>query len=100
MHRLMQIARVSTSLIATFLALITALSAQESTPVFRTTSRLVLLDVVVTDKAGRAVRGLTKEDFTVLEDGVMQPVLSFEASGTAPTAGGPEPRDRADDHPS
>ena len=39
----------------------------------------VVVDVVVTDKKGNAVRGLKPEDMTVLEDGVPQSVVSFEA---------------------
>jgi VWFA-related protein len=41
-------------------------------------TRLVLLDVVVTDKRGNPVRNLSKEDFKVLEDGSPQTVSSFE----------------------
>jgi VWFA-related protein len=39
----------------------------------------VTVDVVVVDKAGRAVAGLGQKDFTVLEDGAPQTVTSFEA---------------------
>ena len=42
--------------------------AQEATPTFRSSSRLVLVDVVVTDKAGQTVKGLKAADFTILED--------------------------------
>ncbi len=35
-------------------------------PIFRATARLVQVDVVVTDKQGRPVPGLTEPDFTVL----------------------------------
>lgn len=41
-------------------------------------ARLVLLDVVVTDKAGNPVRDLTKDDFSIFEDGVKQRIRSFE----------------------
>jgi VWFA-related protein len=41
-------------------------------------TRLVVLDVVVTDKHGVPVRNLTKSDFTILENGQEQPVASFE----------------------
>jgi VWFA-related protein len=47
---------------------------------FRSTTRLVVLDVVVTDKAGNPVRNLTKDDFTIIEDGVSQSVSTFDAS--------------------
>jgi VWFA-related protein len=39
------------------------------------------LDVVVTDHAGKAVKGLTEKDFTVLTNGHPQDILSFQASG-------------------
>ncbi len=52
-------------------------AASESTPVFRATSRLVLVDVVVIDHRGEFVRGLKASDFTVLEDGKPQRVSGF-----------------------
>jgi VWFA-related protein len=52
----------------------------EEAPVatLRSTTRLVVLDVVVTDKSGNPVRNLSKDDFTILEDGKPQGVASFE----------------------
>jgi len=41
-------------------------------------SRLVVLDVTVTDKAGKPVRDLKREDFRVFEDNQPRPVRSFE----------------------
>lgn len=41
--------------------------------------RRVILDVVVTDAQRQAVLGLKRHDFTVLDDGVPQKILSFEA---------------------
>ena len=49
------------------------------TPTFRSTTRLVQVDVVVTDKAGNPVTGLKQEDFTVFQDGKPQAVRAFEA---------------------
>jgi VWFA-related protein len=40
--------------------------------------RRVILDVVVSDANGRPVRGLTRDDFSVAEDGKPQRVLSFD----------------------
>lgn len=37
------------------------------------------LDVVVTDSKGNRVRGLTKDDFLVYEDGALQPLTNFYA---------------------
>jgi VWFA-related protein len=63
------------------------LCAQQPKPLIRSTSRLVLLDVVVTDKTGHPIRSLNKEDFTVLENGAPQKITSFEArSPGSPTA--------------
>jgi VWFA-related protein len=47
-------------------------------PVFRTTTRLVQVDVVVTDKQGKPVSGLTQADFTVLQDGKPQQIRVFD----------------------
>jgi VWFA-related protein len=41
----------------------------------------LVLDVVVTDRAGKAVKGLEEKDFTVLDNGHPQTVLSFLATG-------------------
>jgi VWFA-related protein len=57
-------------------------SSNQTGAVIRTTSRLVLLDVVVTDKSGKAVLGLNKEDFTVFEDGQPQRISNFETPET------------------
>jgi VWFA-related protein len=54
--------------------------APQATQTLRSSARLVVLDVVVTDKAGNPVNNLAKNDFTIVEDGVSQSVASFEAS--------------------
>lgn len=53
-------------------------SSNQNGAVIRRTSRLVMLDVVVTDKTGRPVPGLGKQDFTIFEDGQAQKISSFE----------------------
>lgn len=53
---------------------------------FETGATAVVVDVVVRDKAGRFVTGLTPADFTVNEDGVVQPITSLELVGTPPRA--------------
>ena len=53
----------------------------DASSTFETSTRVVLLDVLVTDKAGKPVRGLKAGDFTVLEDGKPQPVRNFEEHG-------------------
>jgi VWFA-related protein len=47
-------------------------------PIFQLDVRRVPVDVVVTDKQGNPVRGLTRDDFAVKEDNKDQTVLSFE----------------------
>ena len=53
-----------------------ALAGQEE-PVLRVTTRLVEVSVIVTGDKGRAVDSLTKDDFTVIEDGKPQRIESF-----------------------
>ena len=48
-------------------------------PQFRSTTDLVLMDVSVLDKSRRPIKGLTEADFTILEDGVPQPIATFAA---------------------
>jgi VWFA-related protein len=45
---------------------------------FRVETELVLVNVVVRDKQGNFITGLTKDDFTLLEDGKPQRVSSFD----------------------
>jgi VWFA-related protein len=47
----------------------------------RTTTRLVTVDVVVTDKKGQPVTGLKADDFTVEENGKKQKISIFVAPG-------------------
>lgn len=48
-------------------------------------TRLILLDVVVTDKHGKPIRSLLMNDFTIQEDGEEQAIASFEGpNGHAP----------------
>ena len=59
-------------------------SAQQSpAPVFGEKVEVASVDVLVLNKAGDPVGGLTQQDFTVKEDGVAQTVTSFEAIGFA-----------------
>src|ERR1700730_12182923 len=49
----------------------------------------VVLDAVVKDKKGRAVKDLTAADFQISEDGVPQEVRSFRLVTREPVANGP-----------
>jgi VWFA-related protein len=50
--------------------------------VFRSSANLVPLNITVTDGSKQFVKGLTKADFAVFEDGVEQAVQFFEATET------------------
>jgi VWFA-related protein len=65
-----------------------ALSAEQSpadvpTITIRANTRLVVVDVVVTDKKGQPVAGLKPEDFTLEENGKKQKISVFVPPGTA-----------------
>lgn len=65
----------------------TILSAQQAATdepslTIRTNTRLVVVDVVVTDKKGQPVTGLKAEDFALEENGKKQKVSLFFAPGT------------------
>jgi len=58
----------------------TSVWAQQPTippPTIRVSTHMVLLDVVVTDKQGKAVSGLRPEDFVVEENGKVQKISSL-----------------------
>jgi VWFA-related protein len=63
-------------------------------PTFETQVELVTVDVAVVDKKGQSVRGLTRDDFVVAENGAPQTLTSFEAVVVpeVPRTEGPAPR--------
>jgi len=69
-------------ILATFLVsvVIVAPSVAQQQPTFRSASDIVPVFVTVTDKDGRLVSGLTREDFVILDDGVPQPVTLFDSA--------------------
>ena len=66
---------------------------QPAQPVFRSDVDLVVVDVVVRDRQGNVVRGLTANDFEVREDNRPQQVVSFDVEevSTAPQNATPLP---------
>ena len=53
-------------------------AAVSTKPTFTSSTNLVIVDVTVKDKSGKAINGLKPEDFTVLEDGKRQKIDVFE----------------------
>ncbi len=62
--------------------------ATAETPSFPAQVEVVTVDTVVTDKKGTPIKGLTKDDFVLSEDGQRQSIVSFEAveAPAAPSA--------------
>jgi VWFA-related protein len=57
-------------------------------------SQLVVLDVVITDKAGHLVTNLTQDDFTVSENGAPQNIRNFDAPHQVDTIPVAAPKDK------
>jgi Ca-activated chloride channel family protein len=64
----------ATIVIGSLVATATPVLTQSAAPVFRAGTNVVLLQVTVTGRGGRAIDDLSAEDFTVLEDGVPQQI--------------------------
>jgi Ca-activated chloride channel homolog len=59
-------------------SLFVASQAQEPDEVIKTSTALVQLNVGVVDKRGQIITNLSRNDFTVFEDGVQRPIVYFE----------------------
>jgi len=74
--------RIALLAVGTIAALVTASPRAQtpapSRPVFRAGTELVLVNVVVRDKSGATVKGLTRDDFIVSEDDKPQTIASFD----------------------
>src|SRR5215467_124365 len=70
---------------ALVLALVTGAQAQQQ-PRFVSGTSLVPVNVRVVDDHGNPITDLTREDFSVLEDGVPQPIRVFDAHALAPAS--------------
>lgn len=76
----------STALLTLMLTL--AVAAQDAPRLGETIDvSIVNVDVVVTDRQGNRVRGLSRDDFEVYENGVLQPISNFSEFAAAPEAG-------------
>src|SRR5258705_4383200 len=61
--------------------------AGPSPPSFPAQAEAITVDVVVLDRDGQPVGGLTKEDFTLLDGGRPQPIVGFEERQTPTSTG-------------
>jgi len=77
-------------IIAALLGLVCAVSAMgqadESATTLRVNSRAVLVDVIVSDSSGKPVTGLSRDAFSVTEQGKPQKISFFEENGKTPPA--------------
>lgn len=60
-----------------------ALATGQNVPTFQVGTRLVTVDVLVRSDKGAVVRGLTKDDFTLLDKGKNQTIAVFSVTDTA-----------------
>jgi VWFA-related protein len=70
--------RVFRGLAVVGLTLLPVVPHAQQRPVFRSGTELVLVNVVVRDKSGAVVRGLTRNDFSIVEDDKPQAITSFD----------------------
>ena len=73
---------------------ILAQDAGQATTALEVKSQLVVLDTVVTDKNGKIIKGLTKDDFSVYENGVQQKIHDFTPSDELPPPPAAPAKDR------
>ena len=69
--------------LATVFVAAAAISPAAQQPTFPSRVELVTVDVVVFDRQGNPVQGLTREDFTIREDGRPQAIAAFESVSLA-----------------
>lgn len=71
-----------------FTALAVTVSAQQpapqAPPLFRSDTRLIVENIVVKDRNGNAIEGLTAKDFAITEDGAPQEIAFVEFQRLAP----------------
>ena len=64
--------------LALLISLLMAAPALPQDPTFRTSVKLVVVDCIVTDKDGKPIETLTKDDFQIFEDGKPQQLRTAE----------------------
>src|SRR5205823_5695315 len=75
--RIRGLAPALASLFVTTLSAFAAIQTLAQQPVFRSRADLVQVDVVAMGADGRPIHSLTKNDFTLLDDGVPRPIAAF-----------------------
>src|ERR1035438_340425 len=65
---------------------------QSGDAVIRTTTHLVQVGVIVKDKNGKPVTGLTRKDFTIIDGGQEQKIQLFSVETNTPPAGKDAPK--------
>src|SRR5258708_28142830 len=76
--------RIATA-VAICACIVTGVSAQDQRPTFRATTRLVEVSVVVHDRDGRRLAGLTANDLKISEDGKPQTIELFSVVDALPS---------------
>ena len=66
--------------------------APTSSTVLRAESRVVRVDVVVTDKKGNYIHDLTSKDFRVFDNNQEEPIVNFSYGSTSGPSGAPDRR--------
>jgi hypothetical protein len=54
------------------------LAQDQPSPTFKTNTNLVIVNVAIKDKSGKAIEDLKKDQFTLLEDGKPQQIAVIE----------------------
>src|SRR5277367_5534660 len=67
-------------------------TAPPGAPVIRAESRVVRVDVVVTDKKGNYIHDLTAKDFHVFDNNKEEPIINFSYGSTSSPSGAPDRR--------
>jgi Ca-activated chloride channel family protein len=76
-QQVLVVSAVTSAVIASVALIAERHARAQETPTFKSSVDVVSVTATVTDRGGRLVAGLTRDDFTVLEDGRRRDVLHF-----------------------